>query len=132
MQLSKVGPWVSIACAIHCMVSPIILGMLPMVHASEAIETGLIVVSVALGVLTLGAGYREHGKARVLMLLGFSLAFLTARFFVAEEFETATVVTGAVLMAIAQFMNVRLQRHCCHHDHARTSRSELSSIASRV
>ena len=132
MQLSKVGPWVSIACAIHCMVSPIILGLLPMVHASEAIETALIVGSVAIGALTLGAGYREHHKARVLILLGCSLAFLATRFFVAEPFETAVVVTGAMLMAAAQFINVRLQRHCCAHDHARASRSELSSIASRV
>ena len=130
MQLSKVGPWVSIACAIHCMVSPIILGLLPMVHASEAIETALIVASVAIGALTIGAGYREHHKKRVLILLGFSLVFLGARFFVAERFETAVVVTGAMLMASAQFINVRLQRHCCDHDHA--SRSELSSIASRV
>jgi hypothetical protein len=134
MQLSKVGPWVSIACAIHCMVSPIILGLLPMVHASEAIETGLIVVSVAIGVLTIGTGYREHHKTRVLVLLAGSLVFLGARFFVAEKFETAAVVTGAMLMAAAQFMNVRLQRHCCdhHHDHDQARRSELSSIASRV
>jgi len=130
MQLAKVGPWVSIACAIHCMVSPIILGLLPMVHASEAIETGLIVASVAIGAITIGAGYREHRKQRVLVLLAFSLVFLTARFFVAQRFETAAVITGAMLMAAAQFLNVRLQRHCCHHDHA--SRSELSSIASRV
>ena len=130
MQLSKVGPWVSMACAVHCMVSPIILGLLPMVHASEAIETGLIVVSVAIGVLSLAGGYREHRKARVLVLLAISLVFLTARFFVEERFESAAVVTGAMLMATAQFLNVRLQRHCCDHAHA--SRSELSSIASRV
>lgn len=130
MQLSKVGPWVSIACAIHCMVSPILLAVLPIVPASEPIELALIGVSVAIGMITLLAGYREHRKARVLGLLALSLAFLGARFFVDERFETASVVTGAMLMAIAQFMNVRLQRHCCAHDHA--SRSELSSIASRV
>lgn len=132
MQLSKVGPWVSIACAIHCMMSPIILGLLPMVHASEAIETALIVASVAIGALTIGAGYREHHKKRVLILLGCSLVFLGARFFVAARFETAVVVTGAMLMAAAQFINVRLQRHCCDHHHADASRNELSSIASRV
>jgi len=127
MQLSKVGPWVSIACAIHCMVSPIILGLLPMVHASEAIETGLIVASVAIGALTIGAGYREHHKARVLVLLGCSLAFLASRYFVSENLETAVVVTGAMLMAIAQFTNVRLQKHCCDHAHACESRGEVAS-----
>lgn len=131
MQLAKVGPWVSVACAIHCMVSPIILGLLPMVHASEAIETGMIAVSVAIGLMTIVSGYREHRKARVLVLLGLSLLFLGARFFVEERFETGAVVTGALLMAIAQFMTVRLHRHhCCDHDQAK--RSELSSVASRV
>jgi hypothetical protein len=133
MQLAKVGPWVSVACAIHCMASPILLGMLPMVHASETIESVLIVVSIVIGALTLGAGYREHRRARVLVLLVLSVAFLCAKYVVRDALETPTVMAGALLMAGGQFLNLRLQRHCCRHHHdARTSRSELSSIANRV
>jgi hypothetical protein len=112
------------------MISPVILGLLPMIHVSNAIETALIVTSIAIGVLTVGAGYREHRRLRVVVLLALSLVLLVARFFVAERFETATVIAGAMLMAAAQFLNLRLQKHCCDHDHTR--RSELSSIARRV
>ena len=134
MRLTTVGPWVSVACAIHCMISPIILGMLPMVHLSDAIETSLIAFSILIGVLTLGAGYREHRRARVLVLLALSIAFLIGKYGVREALETPMVVAGELLMAGAQFLNLRLQRHCCRHHHheAAASRSELSSMASRV
>src|SRR5689334_20771597 len=134
MQLAKVGPWVSIACAIHCMVSAIILAVLPMVHLPEIIETALIGISILIGILSIRGGYREHHKARVLVLLVCSIAFLVGKYGVPERFETPMVVAGAMLMAGAQFMNLRLQRGCCHHDHceAETSRNELSSITSRV
>jgi uncharacterized membrane protein YozB (DUF420 family) len=115
------------------MISPIILGMLPMAHFPDWIETSLIAVSIIIGVLTLTTGYREHHKARVLVLLLFSVAFLVGKYVVPERLETPMVVAGALLMAGAQFMNLRLQTRCCHHHHDEvTSRSELSSIAKRV
>jgi uncharacterized membrane protein YozB (DUF420 family) len=116
------------------MASPIILAVLPMIHMPEIVETLLIAMSILIGVLTISAGYREHHKERVLVLLVFSVAFLVGKYAVPERLETPMVVAGALLMAGAQFMNLRLQRGCCHHDHceAETSRNELSSIASRV
>jgi uncharacterized membrane protein YozB (DUF420 family) len=115
------------------MVSPIILAVLPMIHVPEIVETLLIGISILIGVLTISAGYREHHKVRVLVLLVFSVAFLVGKYGVPDRLETPMVVAGALLMAGAQFMNLRLQRGCCaHHCEAETSRNELSSIASRV
>ena len=115
------------------MVSAIILAVLPMVHLPELIETAMIGISILIGVLTISGGYREHHKARVLVLLVCSIAFLVGKYGVPERFETPMVVAGALLMAGAQFINLRLQRGCCaHHCEEVTSRNELSSITSRV
>jgi hypothetical protein len=69
------------------MVSAIILAVLPMVHLPELIETAMIGISI-IGVLTISGGYREHHKARVLVLLVCSIAFLVGKYGVPERFET--------------------------------------------
>ena len=129
-KLGRVGGWVSIACAVHCMLSPILLGLIPIFRAqsplAETIEKALIGLSVLIGVSAIAAGYREHHRKSVIVMLLFSLAFLGAGLRV-----DALIVAGALLMAIAQFLNIRYQRNCCHHD-GKASRSELSSIANRV
>jgi hypothetical protein len=83
-------------------------------------------------VSSIAAGYREHRRKSVVLLLVLSLAFLGGGLFVgAQRLETPLIVTGALLMAIAQFLNIRYHRHCCRHE-GKASRSELSSIANRV
>jgi MerC mercury resistance protein len=117
-KLSKVGGWLSILCAAHCMLSPVLLGLIPVIHADspvvEQIETGLIVVSILIGVAAVAAGYREHRRRSIVALLVVALALLAAgRFMATEEWEVPFVVGGAMVMAVAQFRNFRLQRNCC-------------------
>jgi MFS family permease len=135
-KLSKVGGWVSILCAIHCMISPIVLGLIPVIHArspvAEHIETLLIVLSVIISSITVAMGFREHRRASIVALLAVSFACLAAARFVASaSMETPLVIAGAVIMAVAQFLNIRYQRSCCRH-HPDKSRNEFSSIANRV
>lgn len=134
-KLSKVGGWVSILCAIHCMISPMVLGLIPIIHAEsplvEHIETLLIVLSIVISSIAVATGFREHRRASIVGLLALSFAFLAAgRFVASESMEAPLVITGATIMAAAQFLNFRYQRNCCRHPEA--SRSELSSIANRV
>lgn len=117
-NLSKFGGWISLLCAAHCMMSPILLGLIPVIHAEsplvEQIETGLIVVSILIGVIAVAAGYREHRRRSVVTLLVVSLLLLAAsRLLGVEAWEAPLVVGGAVLMAVTQFRNFRLQRNCC-------------------
>ncbi len=129
-KVSKIAPWVSIVCAIHCMIGPIVLALIPMIQSkSEMIENVLIVLSIVIGVLSVASGYREHRRMAVVVLLVVAVALLAGSRF-SERFEESGVIGGALIMAGAQFLNLRYIRRCCAHDHAR--RSELSSIASRV
>lgn len=135
-KLTKIGGWVSVACAIHCLMGPVILGLLPIIGAggelAETLEGPLILLSVIIGVSAIAAGYREHRRRSTLILLAVSLATLgVGRYLAPESFEEPLIVGGAAVMAVAQFLNLRYQRDCCRH-HREASRSELSSIASRV
>lgn len=135
-KLERVGGWVSVVCALHCMLSPILLGLIPIFHtespAAEMIEKLLIALSVLIGVSSIAVGYREHRRNAILVLLASSLALLAAGLLVeSERLEPPLIVSGAMLMAVAQFLNLRYHRNCCRHE-AKTSRSELSSIANRV
>ena len=127
-RLSKIGGWVSVACAIHCMIGPVLIGLLPVIGArgelAETLEGPLILVSVLIGVTAILAGYREHHRRATLLLLAFSLAALAGgKFLALARFESPLIVGGAALMAIGQFMNLRLQRNCCRR-HAETSRGD--------
>lgn len=135
-KLSKIGGWVSVACAIHCLMGPVLLGLLPIVGAkgelAEKLEGPLILLSVLIGTTAILVGYREHRRRSTLILLAVSVAALAAgRYFAPESLEEPLIVGGAAIMAIGQFINLRFQRDCCRH-HAEINRSELSSIASRV
>lgn len=116
-RLSKIGPWVSMACAIHCMISPIVLGLIPMIHSkSELLEDVLIAISILIGILSIAGGYREHRRAIVLVLLAVSVALLAGSQF-SESLEESGVISGALVMAGAQFLNLRYHRRCCAHEH---------------
>ena len=129
-NVSKIGPWVSIACAIHCLAGPIVLALVPMIQSkSELIENVLIAFSIGIGILSIASGFREHRKMVVMGMLVVAVALLVASRF-SEPFEEPGVISGALIMAGAQLLNLRYIRRCCAHDHAR--RSELSSAASRV
>lgn len=136
-KLSRIGGWVSVVCAIHCMVSPVILGLIPIFHAespvAEAFEKVLIGVSILVGVAAVATGYREHRRGSVVTVLVLSLLFLGAGLLTSSErLEPPLIVAGAMLMAATQFLNLRYHRNCCRRHEAEMSRSELSSIASRV
>jgi len=105
------------ACAIHCMLSPIVLGLIPMIHSkSELLEDGLIAVSILIGVLSVAGGYREHRRLIVLVMLIVSVALLAGSQFT-ERFEESGVISGALVMAGTQFLNLRYQKRCCAHEH---------------
>jgi len=116
-RLSKIGPWVSVVCAIHCMISPIVLGLIPMIHSkSEMLEDVLIAVSIIIGILSIAGGYREHRRVIVVAMLIVSVALLAGSQF-SERFEESGVIGGALVMAGAQFLNLRYQKRCCAHEH---------------
>jgi hypothetical protein len=141
LHLSKIGSFASLACAIHCALTPIVILALPLIFAHSSWERngflGMMLDEKAewvfLGGMGLLAGfallatYSIHCDKRPAYLSGLGLGLLfVSRVWMDHQSpgEIALDITGACVIAWAGFWNRRLC-HCvgCHpHENLRKTR----------
>ena len=124
-RIDRVGAWLSLSCAAHCMVAPLFLIVFPLAglgrFVNHPIEGGLLVVSVGLAVGSLCWGFHIHRRGRVLFVLGSALAMIaTGRFWAEESHETILVTAGAVTLAAGHLLNRHLCKACVPCQHGET------------
>ena len=118
--LDATGAAASWLCAIHCLVLPFFITLLPLVGLSflleESTERVFIGISAALaGLSLLPAYFREHGKLRSIVLAFAGIGLIALTHFTFEENLTAKFIfllAGAILISAAHFINRRLCRAC--------------------
>ena len=143
VRLSKAGSMISLVCAVHCALTPLVLLALPLLaaqhggalesifgtlfsHSFEWVFLGIIVVIAGFGVL---ATYPVHGDRRPAMLTvtGFFI-LLAVRIFVEQgsSLEITGDLLGASIIAWGGFLN-RSLCHChgCHDDGSGEFREEV-------
>lgn len=140
----RLGICLSVLCLVHCLLTPFILGLVPVGAALGFWQHGfhqvflLIVPFVAL--IAFIPGWRRHGDARVWYWGGSGILLLTVGVAVAEFFgheaassfstdfsihfgplfgEILFTVAGGVCLIRAHLLN-RALCVCCDHDHAKT------------
>ena len=141
VRLSTVGSIISLACAVHCALTPLALLALPLLAAqyggafeavvgsvfspsAEWVFWGVIVVIAGGGVLVTYPLHRDHRPATWTMA-GF-LTLLSVRLVVGEgsSLELAGDLIGASLIAWGGFVNRSLCR--CHPCHTYDDKTEAS------
>jgi hypothetical protein len=118
--LDHIGMVASCACAIHCALTPFIIGLLPFMGlsllADPLTEWSFVGVSVAVSISSLLPSYlRRHRQAKPLVILagGFCLILAARVVFEANlSAEIPIVVIGALLIATSHLMNRRLCQAC--------------------
>ena len=117
LWVDQVGAGLSLACAAHCMATPLLLSLLPFVGlgflADESVETLLLGTSLVLAVGSLCWGFRIHHQRRTLLLLGVALLLIVGgRLSPQETTEVVCVVLGAGLLAGGHLLNRHLCKTC--------------------
>ena len=115
--LDRVGVVTSLACAVHCAVMPLVIGLLPLVGASvfssPQTEWIFVVTSFTVGISSLVPAYlRKHKRARpiLLFIIGLSL-ILIARLALDElRAELPFVITGGNVVISTHVINRKLCR----------------------
>ncbi len=118
--MKSIGIALSILCAIHCMLLPILLIAASFAGASflsnPLFEIALLPVAFLLAAYILRKDYQVHANIKPAKILLAALPLLVIGLVLHNHFFIAT---GATCMAIAQFLNWRLhKKHCTHHGHA--------------
>jgi len=111
-RVDRIGAVVSIACAVHCLAAPFVLLAFASVggldEAHDTLHALLVLGSILLGMFSFGRGYRQHGQARVIVLLVPATVLLLLGQFSAEGvLETTLTVAGALLLATGHWLNYR-------------------------
>jgi MerC mercury resistance protein len=124
VSLDVVGATTSLACAIHCAVVALALGMTPIASliAASWIEWAFLAASAAIGVFALVPGYRRHGLRTPLALFALGIALLVtlrALRVPASVLEMLVVVVAAGCLISAHWMNRGATHRCAcgplHH-----------------
>jgi hypothetical protein len=121
LSLDRLGMGLSLGCAIHCLLTPLLMAFLPFSAAigllGHGTETVLLGASALLSGTALILGFRRHRQRRVLGLLGAALALIAAgRIYHDHPFEPVLVNAGLAFLIPANLLNRRLCRRCksCH------------------
>jgi predicted membrane channel-forming protein YqfA (hemolysin III family) len=130
-MLDKAGMVASVTCAVHCMIMPLIITLLPIfglsLFATEEFEWILLMISAMLGVTSLCFGFRKHKSFKAFSFLGIGLTMIVIGRLMHEHINHLKVfhfdlyllflVIGAIMVALSHWLNNRLCNTCqpCHH-----------------
>ena len=116
-MMDRVGIWTSSLCALHCLLLPILIPLLPFVSASffaqDWFERTILSLSMIIGFWALLSGfYRYHRQLYPLysLLLG-GLIYWNKDMF-GEAYEPFTIGVGAILIVMAHVVNIKLCKSC--------------------
>lgn len=122
-KLERLGFWLSLACAIHCLAMPLVITLLPFVGstflADHQTEFWILGSSWLLAGLLLYKDFRKHRHVFPLLLLLASIGTKLIEVFVlGESFEQILAPIGGVLIAVAYYFNWKYNAQCaCGHEH---------------
>ncbi len=118
LKIEKVGFYLSILCAIHCIATPVLITLIPFLGGSlmadHSWELWFIGGSILLAGVILWIDYRKHFNTIPLLLLIGSLIFkLMEVLWLGESFEFITGSIGALLIASAYYINWKAKVKSC-------------------
>lgn len=124
----------SLLCAMHCLLAPIAVVLLPTAVAvslnDEALHLWILVAVVPISAGALMLGCRKHKWYRLLLIGGIGLLVLCAAALLghdilSESLEKLLTVVGAGIIAFGHFLNYRLCRDQGNCDSSGCDDSEL-------
>jgi len=116
--LDRFGAFLGIACAIHCVVVPLALGVLPSLGleflAEDGVDNVIVLVASVCAAIAAWFGWRAHKDMRIVLAFAASIALLVSAHAVGEEhiLGRAISVAGGIGLAISHLWNTRRSRSC--------------------
>lgn len=116
-KIDIVGMGLSVACAIHCLVAPVLLSTLSLLGIEflghEGFESIMIAMIAVLAGFAFSKGYRTHGRKGHFIFGGLGLlVFLILRPSVSAELEPYATVLGGSTFVIGHLLNWKWSKPC--------------------
>lgn len=122
MNKDKLGIILSVGCLIHCILTPLVIPVLPLLGLTMEHEAfvHLILGSAVLiiAATTFIPGYLKH-RDIFIMIAGFIGALTVMTTGIGELFNhesyTIFTISGSVILVISHYLNHKLSCECSHH-----------------
>jgi len=117
-HLHRFGAGIGIACAIHCLAMPLIVGVLPILGlsflAEESAETWMVGIAVLVSVAGALWGFHRHRALRIVMTFAGAIGLMLVGRWLGESHPLGLPLTigGSITIAIAHLWGARLCRSC--------------------
>ncbi len=116
-MLDKIGITATSLCALHCILLPILLPVLPLLGlsflADHTWEHIFLLMTAVLGTIALFSGFKRYHKRLYpfyLLYLGVAIYWMKHDF--ATEVQPFFIFAGAALIIAAHFVNLKLCNSC--------------------
>jgi drug/metabolite transporter superfamily protein YnfA len=120
-HLDVIGSVISTACALHCLLLPVLILVLPFVGLAfildESFEMLLLIAAIAIAFSSFLWGTKTHGEVYVFYFLAIALVcFFLSRLHSLEVYERFLVAGGGIFLVIGHLINRKLCNTCptCH------------------
>lgn len=118
--IDKVGMFSSATCAVHCMLLPFLISILPLYGLSfivnESFEIIMLMASITLAILSLCMGYKTHKNKKMFFLFSAGISLLLLGRFAHENnwgFSSIVILfIGGLLISGSHFVNNKLCKSC--------------------
>ena len=113
----KLSISISILCAVHCLILPIILLLIPSIGVlqldNEAFHTGMLIAVIPISIYALTMGCKKHKQFTFFFIGVLGLTFLAFAGFLGHDFidefsEKVLTLIGTGLVVLAHWMNFNL------------------------
>ena len=116
-MLDRIGITATSLCALHCILLPVILPVLPLLGigflADHTWEHAFLIVTAILGSIAMLSGFKRYHKRLYpfyLLYLGVALYWIKHDF--SEDVEALFIIGGASLIIAAHYINIKLCESC--------------------
>ena len=119
--MSRLGAGLSVACAIHCALTPLLVGILPLLGLSflseERTEAWIVGAVVVLAIGSALWGFKRHGALRAVMAFVGAVGLLLMGRWLGDQHPLGVPLTiaGGVSIALAHWLSARLCKTCPSH-----------------
>lgn len=115
--LDRLGVWVSAMCALHCLLLPLLLPVLPLLASSFVaehwFERSILTISIVIGFVALFIGFKQyHRQIYPMYSLSVGALIFWNKDIFGHAYEPFTVALGAAFIIAAHLVNLRLCRQC--------------------
>jgi hypothetical protein len=114
-RLDRVGTVLSLLCAIHCLIAPLLFAYSCYgTHVHSRGESLFLFITFWIAIISHSWGFVHHGqwKAFSSLTLAFLLIYLSR--FLHPKFQVLLMVLGGITLSLSHLWNTRL----CNHHHA--------------